>query len=129
MFKVSTKRKFTFNHKDEKLGFDFSVTFDFPYIEDADFSSVRKRLEGTDLDADEVTENVYLEGMRKALIGWEGIGDADTGDAETADPLPLKDKEGNIIEINQKAVFEALMGIPALYKRITNASKGVTEKK
>lgn len=144
MFKVNPVRKLKFSAKhDDGLGketsvVEYSVTFDFVIAETMDYGQLRDILsdktpvkilneEGKPIK-DPKTEqpietagmlNGYYFALRTSLVNWDGICDME------GNPLPVRDeKSGDIIQANQKAVFEAIRLDKELFDRIQIAYQG-----
>jgi len=147
-FTVNPNRRVKFNavYKDESgdetQNIEYSVTFDFIIAEDVDYGELRSKLEDkTPVEIidpktnkpqiDPKTEkpietagmmNAYLYTLRTSLVACSGIEDPDGNE------ITIKDDDGNIIEANQKAVFEAIRMDSELFDRIQTAYLGTKGK-
>jgi len=135
-FKVNPKREVTFHHKieGEEEPIEFSVTFRFVTSEDIDYVELRRKAAnktimtlvdketGKEKEVKMGTYNAFLYSLRCSLISWNGFVDMEGTE------LPIKDGEGNIIAVNQIAVFEAAKSIKELFDKIVVAYVGTKEK-
>lgn len=134
-FKISLKRKKTFDYSDSDGS--FSVTFDFKYAEDLDKRPLRKKLKekykdykptNTDKVDDLTEEDIdYLLdashiALRQQLVSCSELFD------EEGNEIVITEPDGEINEYFQKAVFELVKSKPELYKDIFAAYTGVSPK-
>lgn len=135
-FVVNPKREVKFHHvinEKDKEPIEFSVTFKFTASEDIDYVELRKKAENkTPLEIvdeqgkvdkkDMGTYNAFLYTLRTALIDCSGITDPDGNE------IKIKNEQGNIIQHNQIAVFEAVKSEKELFDKIVLAYIGEKEK-
>lgn len=139
MFEVNPNRKFDFEYE-VKEGEWVTVTFDFPWSEDIDYTQVRILLkdipkfekgdrvkkmkdgksitkEEADLMAESKSLQVYYNLMRKSLVGCSGFGHKDK-------EFSIYDEDGKIIENNQKCIFDFVKVNQTLMDKVSLAYAG-----
>lgn len=126
MLLVARKREFTFpvEDKDEDGNIvKYSYTFRFPFKEEQQVSqNIRDRI--TKGEAVETMTAQYSYSMlRQALVAWDGIAWDDTKEL-----IPINDKDGNLIEMNQLIVFETVAHDAGLFKKVRDAFEGIQVK-
>lgn len=107
-FKINVNREVTIKHWYEEDKW-FSVTFDFPYAEEIDFSSFRADLERLGLKTEseikkvENMNNIVYTTLRRAIKGYEGLDLYLNGN-----PISFKNEDGSINPDAQRVVFQAV---------------------
>jgi hypothetical protein len=113
---------------------EFSVTFKFRASEDIDYPKFREimkdrspmKIVNTDTGQEEEKDsgfiNAYFYTLRSSISNWTNIEDTD------GNLLPVKDKDGKIIENNQIVVFEACRLQEGMMDKISTAYLGLKEK-
>jgi len=131
--KVNPIREVTIHHTTTD-GQEFSVTFKFKASEDIDYPKFREIMAdrslmkvvntetGKEEEKDSGFINAYFYTLRTSIVGWTNIEDID------GTPLPIKDKNGKIIENNQIVVFEACRLQDGMMDKISTAYLGLKEK-
>ncbi len=140
-FQVDPERVFVFDYEIDE-GDWVQVTFDFPWSEEIDYGPLRlllkdvsneqkseslkklrtgKKLSKSDAKVVEEAQSVqvFYNLLRTSLVGCEGF-----ENRRTKEEIQIKDKGGNIIENNQKAIFEFVKNTAKLFEKVCLAYAG-----
>lgn len=125
--KVKRNRTYTFTIHDEA---DIAtVTFSFPFTEEKKYNKKYlqaigdKSKERTQEEIVQTSMNAYHTSQRTCLSAWTGFED------DNGNKLPCTDAKGNIIEENQKMVYEYVLSNEELSNKVTLAQGGSLSEK
>ncbi len=143
MFELNPSKKFEFK-VEVKEGEWITITFDFPYAEDTDYTLARQILKDLpQLEEDVRKKNikakkklitymtpeqesaatrVMFNQLRSAIVDCTGFG-------VKGKDFNIKDEKGNIIDVNQKCIFEFVKNHSDLYEKVLVAYQGELDAK
>jgi hypothetical protein len=145
-FDINPDREYVFDYE-IKEGDWIQVTFDFPWSEEMDYTTIRtllkdvpefeknekiKKLKSgktiTKSDAAIIEESksiqVYYNLLRTSLVGCAGF-----QNSRDKSEIKIKDSSGGVIEKNQKAIFEFVKKTPKLFEKVSLAYAGELDSK
>jgi len=111
--KLNTKRKYTFKQKTDETA--YSITFEFQSAEDIDYSDLDKYTKADGSINEAGSRKATLRSIRQAIISWTNITDMDEK------PLEINDE-------NTRAVMDAILTDPVMFKKILTAYQGLSSK-